>query len=76
MQDVDAICAVAQHYGIPTNCIDFTTSAEVAGFFAADNANARPLSDESCILCLNTRDLKRFWRNMPPKGPSQNKWFR
>jgi len=70
VQDVDATCAVAQHYGIPTNYIDFTTSVEVAGFFAADNPHDHPLSGECCILCLNTSDLKRFWQHMPPEYPA------
>jgi len=52
VQDVDATCAVAQHYGIPTNYIDFTVSPEVAGFFAADNPFNRPVERQSSIFCL------------------------
>lgn len=70
VKDVDATSAVAQHYGIPTNYIDFTTSPEIAGFFAADNPHGHPATGESCILCLNTGDLKRFWANMPPDYPT------
>ena len=68
--DVDATCAVGQHYGVPTNYIDFTVSPEVAGFFATDNPSGRPVTRPSCIFCLNTADLKQFWRHMPPNWPS------
>jgi hypothetical protein len=66
---VDAFAAVAQHYGLPTNYIDFTTNPEVAGFFAADNPNNRTLEKESCIICLNTSDLRDFWKDMPSEHP-------
>ncbi len=68
--DVDATCGVAQHYGIPTNYIDFTTSPEVAGFFAADNPSGRRVDRESCIICLNTADAKTFWKGLPSDWPS------
>jgi len=54
---------------LPTNYIDFTTSPEVAGFFAADNPKGHLLDAESCIVCLETADLKKFWANMPAKYP-------
>lgn len=47
VQDVDATCAVGQHYGIPTNYIDFTTNPEVAGFFAADNPFDRKVTRQT-----------------------------
>jgi FRG domain len=53
--------AIMQHYGIPTNYIDFTTDPGVAGFFAADTANP-PSEDQSCIYCLNTDDLMSLWK--------------
>jgi hypothetical protein len=60
----DDIIAVAQHYGIPTNFVDFTTSPRVAGFFASygkiDEENV-----ESCILCLHSQDLMSFWKRLP-----------
>jgi len=34
--DENAIMAVAQHYGLATHLIDFTTEPSVAGFFAVD----------------------------------------
>jgi hypothetical protein len=61
--------AVAQHYRLPTNYVDFTTSPEIAAFFAADNPNNRLLDRDCCIICLDTRDLIEFWKAMPPKNP-------
>lgn len=61
----DAAIAVAQHYGLPTNFVDFTTEPAVAGFFAS---NLQQGSDESgCIICLSTGDVKDFWKHLPPK---------
>jgi hypothetical protein len=60
----DAVIAVAQHYGLPTNFIDFTTEPEVAGFFASYGSAKEGM--DSCIICLNTADLDDFWKN----------WFR
>lgn len=65
----DAALAVAQHYGIPTNYIDFTTEPGVAGFFAADAQE--PVKDEkrACIFCLNTDDLLNIWETMKSFRP-------
>lgn len=60
----DDIIAVAQHYGIPTNFIDFTTSPRVAGFFAS-YGKIEEENTESCILCLNSQDLIDFWKRLP-----------
>lgn len=55
--------AIAQHYGIPTQYIDFTTDPGVAGYFAADIA--KPSNEgKSCIYCLNTDDLMSLWNAM------------
>jgi hypothetical protein len=53
--------AVAQHYGLPTDYIDFTASPAVAGFFAAE---ARDGSDDgpACIYCLDTDELRSMWK--------------
>jgi len=67
-QNVDARIAVAQHYGIPSTFIDFTTDPCVAGFFASDRPPENP-SAYSCILCLNTEDLSDFWKSMVPQHP-------
>lgn len=61
--DVDAVLAVAQHYGIPTSLLDFTTDPGVAGFFAAANP-AGGANERGCIYCLSTVDLKQFWALM------------
>lgn len=64
----DDIIAVAQHYGIPTNFVDFTTNPLVAGFFASFE-RIEEENIESCLLCLNSQDLMNFWKNMPSKYP-------
>ena len=62
----DAIWAVAQHYGLPTNYIDFTIEPRIATFFATD---AKTDTEDACILCLSRADLKDFWSRMPSKYP-------
>jgi hypothetical protein len=59
-QHVNDFFAIAQHYGIATNYIDFSTDPAAAGFFAADTANP-PTEGRSCIYCLNTDDLMAIW---------------
>lgn len=46
--------AIAQHYGIATNYIDFTTDPEVAGFFASNGKWIRK-ETLSCIICINSK---------------------
>lgn len=66
--DTDAAIAVAQHYGLPTNFVDFTTEPEIAGFFASDRQpNAGHMS---CILCLDTSDLLDLWQHLPNEYPA------
>ena len=48
----DKMIAIAQHYGIATNFIDFTLNPEIAGFFASDAKWIRK-GTKSCIICLN-----------------------
>jgi hypothetical protein len=57
----DEFIAIAQHYGMPTNFIDFTRSAEVAGFFASSQESSS--NKESCILCLDSKDLFDFMQD-------------
>lgn len=57
---VNDLFAIMQHYGIPTNYLDFTTDPAVAGFFAADTKNP-PTTNRSCIYCLNSDDLMAVW---------------
>lgn len=55
-ENVDELEAIMQHYGIPTDYIDFTTEPGIAGFFAADTKTPLP-ERNSCIYCLNTDEL-------------------
>jgi FRG domain len=60
----DAIMAVAQHYGMPTPFLDFTTDPDVAAFFASDmGSNPRP-KQTACILCLNRTTFERSWEDL------------
>ena len=53
----DEAMAVAQHYGLSTTFVDFTTEPRIAAFFATETAE--PGEEEPrCILCLNAADLK------------------
>ncbi len=65
--NVDYMLAVAQHHGLKTNYVDFTTDPTVAGYFASENA--KQAQGPSCILCLSTSDLRDFWKVMPPSFP-------
>jgi len=58
-EDIDWTFAVAQHYGLPTPYIDFSTSVEVAAYFAT-NSNANKQNVESVILCLSEVDFQEF----------------
>jgi len=55
--------AILQHYGFPTDYIDFTTEPSIAGFFACDT-NSPPTDGKSCIYCLDTEDLMSFWEDI------------
>jgi hypothetical protein len=68
--NVDATVAVAQHYGLPTNFIDFTTKPEIAGFFASEKAGSRTTEDLACIICLDVHDLEEFWQPLTERYPS------
>lgn len=59
--DRDGMIAVAQHYGLKTNYIDFTTDPTVAAFFATEKA--KQTNGLRCILCLKTDDLLNFWKS-------------
>lgn len=52
--------AILQHYGFPTNYIDFTTEPSVAGFFACDTLTPS-IEVNSCIYCLDVDDLISLW---------------
>ena len=61
--NVHALFAILQHYGVPTHYIDFSTDPGVAGFFAADTKEPAE-GATSCIYCLNTADLMDVWSLM------------
>lgn len=48
--------SIMQHYGIPTEYIDFTTEPGIAGFFACDTTETSQ-NELACIYCLNTSEL-------------------
>ena len=64
LANVDSAGIVAQHYGIPTNYIDFSTEPGVAGFFAADSPVAYKDGEPGCIYCVNTDELMDVWETM------------
>jgi hypothetical protein len=57
--DIDWFWAVAQHYGIPTNYIDFTSDPKVAAFFAT-NSRSNSIGEQAVIICLNEKDWTSF----------------
>lgn len=59
----DSIWAIAQHYGIPTNFIDFTDDPRVAAFFASDARETPPCGQKAAIVCLNDVDFTEFWES-------------
>lgn len=59
ISNIDWFFAVAQHYGIPTSYIDFTSNIHVASFFAT-NSKSNILGEDSVIICLNEDDFINF----------------
>ena len=60
--DDDTVFAIAQHYGIPTNLVDFTSDPDVAAFFAWDMNGATPSPGQmACIFALNVSDFTECW---------------
>ncbi len=57
--NIDWFFAVAQHYGLPTNYIDFTRNYKVATYFAT-NSKSNEIGKESVIICLNEVDFNNF----------------
>lgn len=71
--DEDAAQAVAQHYGLATNFVDFSTEPKVAAFFATHSPPPpHEGEDRSCIICLNYEELNELWnsvRRVRPEMP-------
>ena len=61
-ENTDEGIAVAQHYGLPTNFVDFTTEPKIAGFFASEKASDKTAGDLACIICLDVQDFEEFWQ--------------
>lgn len=69
--DYDSSEAIAQHYGLKTMFIDFTTDPKIAAYFASDGINYEKYQ-YSCIYCLNTihfenslNSIKKYFPNLP-----------
>lgn len=59
-KNIDEFFAIAQHYGFPTNYIDFTSDYEVALFFAT-NSSSNKFGENCSIICLNENDINNFF---------------
>jgi hypothetical protein len=53
----DEFIAIAQHYGLMTNFIDFTSSPEVAMYFATHDKSCE-VGQQSVIICLNRKEFE------------------
>jgi transcription termination factor NusB len=49
--------AIAQHYGLKTNFIDFTSSPEVAMYFATHDKSCE-VGQQNVIVCLNRKEFE------------------
>lgn len=58
----ERVRAIAQHYGIPTTYVDFTTSPAVAAFFATHGKARRDGAQSSCIYMINSTKLEEAAR--------------
>ena len=59
--NIPAITAVAQHYGLKTPYLDFTHSPEIAGFFATDGSK---VGDTGTIICINKERFQNSWADL------------
>ncbi|WP_131537574.1 FRG domain-containing protein [Pedobacter nototheniae] len=65
LDQVDELFAIAQHYGMPTNYIDFTSEPRIAGYFATHSKSNEPGQD-ACIICVDTQDFSRLMKFAEP----------
>ena len=63
---MDAVRAVAQHYGLPTCLLDLTSDIDVAVFFAT-HAENQVQGAIACIICLNSSEYVNAWNSLRPK---------
>jgi hypothetical protein len=59
--DSDQSTAVAQHYGIATDFVDFTVDPTIAAFFATHEPDKTAVDRPGVIICLNVDHLRKFW---------------
>ncbi len=59
VSDIDWFYAVAQHYGLPTNYIDFSSSVDIATFFAT-NSKSNKIGEDCVIICLQEIEFNHF----------------
>jgi hypothetical protein len=66
-QDRDLLLAVAQHYGLPTTLLDFTTDPRIAAYFAGAGTRqpGRKVPKWSCIYCLNAGEVRNRLASNP-----------
>ena len=57
----NAILAVAQHYGLKTQLLDFSHSPEVAGFFATHGGVN---GETGTIICINKKKFQKSWDDL------------
>jgi FRG domain len=63
--EISKLTAVAQHFGLPTNYVDFSVCPEVAAFFSRDRApDSIYPSEEACIYCLNLDDMRNWFLSL------------
>lgn len=54
-RELDTYAAIAQHYGLATNLMDFTTSPEVAAYFATSSFAGK--GESGAIICARRADI-------------------
>lgn len=59
--NIPAIVAVAQHYGLKTTYLDFSYSPKVAGFFATDGAIPENVGT---LICVNKERFIKSWADL------------
>ncbi len=70
----DLILAVAQHYGLKTPFLDFSTDPQVAAFFASDGASglvSDPRYEPACIIAVNREAFINSWSDINERAVNQ-----
>lgn len=71
-EDADQALAIAQHFGIPTTLVDFTTDFEIAAQFSRDRpAAATYPGPEACIYCFHCETLFTWFKTLPKEQVEQ-----